>query len=199
MTVYWYRYSCVPPQEHKLVRFTKRQIIASLVCACVIWDTLAARHLTASFLSAVLSLAPLAAPVLGWQSAGCLHAAFPCLSPPEQKRKDAKLFVMGEALWCNPENVRSGVCEGTLKLLQLTVASVSNNTFEGSKSLLDFTTHTMHPLKPKLKWQHMVQILINYAVMHFFSEYHFGLLLLHCFSLQSSLDNGSCCNLGKSY
>lgn len=86
------------------------------------------------------------------------------------KAQRCKIIRNGWSLWCNPENVRSEVCEGTPKLLQSTVASVSNNTFEGSKFFLDFTTHTTYPLKPELKWQHIVQILINYAVMHFFQN-----------------------------
>lgn len=63
------------------------QMIASHVCACAFCGTLAARPLTASFLSAVLSLVPVAALWLGWESAGCLQAAFPCLSPPEHDTK----------------------------------------------------------------------------------------------------------------
>ncbi len=63
------------------------------VCACVFWSTLAAKHLTASFLCAVLSLVPAAALWLGWESAGCLEAAFPCLSPPEQSTKQQQTQI----------------------------------------------------------------------------------------------------------
>lgn len=93
-------YLCKNPK----MPFASRQCTAWLaVCAPVVCDTLAARHLTASFFSAAPSLAPLAEPWLGWQSAVCLQAAFSCLSPPGQNWKGAKL---PQSLRCESLRVR---------------------------------------------------------------------------------------------
>lgn len=94
--------------------FASRQYTAwRAVCASVMCDTLAARHLTASFFSAAPSLAPLAEPWLGWQSAVCLQAAFSCLSPPEQKLKRYKITPKSQ-VW-EPESAKSEVDEAEAK------------------------------------------------------------------------------------
>lgn len=147
--------------------------------ACVLWGTLAARHLMASFLSAVLSLVPVAALWLVWQSAGCLQAIFPCLSPPETyntRQQTRHTPLVRKSLRCKHRNIRSEVYEGTVWLLRLIIASVSRVICDGSKRvcykqcrmacLYSCTMHGIPAVKLKSKWQHTVQISLNNAMMH---------------------------------
>lgn len=112
------------------------------VCASVMCDTLAARHLTASFFSAAPSQAALAAPWLGGQSAVCLQAAFSCLSAPEQNWKGTKWLHVWE-----PETVKSEVDEAKAR----------------TAALSHFTKNTSHTIKSVISKVARAQILRNNA------------------------------------
>lgn len=77
--------------QRNKIKKKKKDKECSTAMQCVCCCTLAARHLTASFLCAVVSPVPGTALWLGWESlpagvgsGGWLEAAFPCLSPPGQ-------------------------------------------------------------------------------------------------------------------
>ena len=148
------------------------------MCACVFWGTLAARHLTASFLCAALSPVPAAALWLGWESAGCLELAFPCRSAPEQSNKattnkrKAAIYTrqMKSLAWARECQERS-LWRNTIKMPRLISASVSKTAQNhirwrrGSAGRRVCTPHATPSVKLKSKWQDTVQISMNNAMM----------------------------------